>query len=146
MKSAHNFFSEDEKKHIVSAIQQAEKNTSAEIRVHIDNYCLGNPLHKAQKIFFRNNMHLTKNNNAVLFYIAVWSKKIAVLGDKGIYERVDKNLWENIIHQLIQAFQKDEKKAETLAQCILKIGNFLQKYFPADENNNPNELSNEISY
>lgn len=146
MKTAKNFFSEKEKQKIISCIQNAESQTTAEICVHIDNFCFGNPLKKAMKIFLKNNMHRTQYRNAVLFYISAISKKLAIVADKGIYEKVPENVWNEMVEQLITSFKNNTDKAETLCKCIEKTGAFLKQYFPAINNQNPNELSDEISF
>ena len=48
MASARNFFSEGERKRIVEAIASAEKNTSGEIRVHLENNAKPNALDKTR--------------------------------------------------------------------------------------------------
>ena len=85
--SVKNFFSQEEKNKILEAIQQAEKNTSGEIRVHLDATCNSNPLVKAEKIFNKLKMDETQLRNGILFYLAVKSKDFTVYGDKGIHER-----------------------------------------------------------
>ncbi len=145
MPTAKNFFTPSEKEKIIQAIINAEKNTSAEIKVHIQNFCLGDPIKQVQKIFFKQKMHKTIHQNAVLFYIAVWNKKIAVIGDKGIHEKVTQKFWDELINDIIPAFKKNHNKCEALCNGILKVGEALAKYFPPTESN-PDELSNEISY
>lgn len=144
--TAKKFFSEKEKQIILQSIQKAEQKTTAEIRVHIENFCLGNPIKRAKKVFVQQQMHHTKFRNGVLFYFAVWNRKLAIIGDQGIYEKTPRDLWDNMVRQLIESLRKNENKAETLCQCIEQIGHWLETYFPATENNNPNELSDEISF
>lgn len=145
MKVARYFFTKEEEKQIIQSIIEAEKNTSAEIRVHVENFCLGNPVKRAERVFFKHNMHQTKYRNGVLFYIAVWNHKLAVIGDKGIYEKVDQLFWENLVNKMIDAFKKDKDKEKVLCECIAQVGQALANYFPPDDEN-PDELSNEISY
>jgi len=145
MRLAKNFFTKEEEAQIIQAIQNAEEKTSAEIRVHIENFCFTNPLKRAEKVFIKNQMHLTKNRNGVLFYFAVISRKLAIIGDVGIYQKVPSELWNQLTQKLINALKQNHHKAETLCECILIIGNELARYFPPSADN-PNELSNEISY
>jgi len=145
MRLAKNFFTKEEEAQIVQAIQNAEEKTSAEIRVHIENFCFTNPINCAKKVFIKNQMHLTENRNGVLFYFAVISKKLAIIGDIGIYQKVSPELWNHLTQKLISALKHNNHKAETLCECILIIGSELAKYFPPSIDN-PNELSNEISY
>jgi uncharacterized membrane protein len=145
MKFARNFFTKKEQKKIVDTIVLAEKSTTAEIRVHLENFCFINPVKRAEKVFIQQKMHQTKERNGVLFYIAVISRKLAIIGDKGIYEKVEQKVWDEMVNDLITSLREDKHKAETLCQCILKIGELLARYFPANADN-PDELSNEISY
>ena len=144
MKTARNFFDQREQQLLIEAITQAELKTSGEIRLHIENFCFGNEVKCAQKVFTKLKMQQTKERNGVLIYIAVLSRKIAVIGDEGIHKKLGNEFWQKIIGQLIQEF-KVNKKAEALADCILKCGEQLGTYFPRQEDDT-NELTNEISY
>ncbi|GIV27972.1 MAG: hypothetical protein KatS3mg027_1786 [Bacteroidia bacterium] len=145
MRFAKNFFTKEEQQKIIQCIQEAEKNTSAEIRVHLENFCFINPIKRAEKVFIKNKMHLTQHRNAVLFYFAVISRKMAIIGDKGIYEKVDRKFWDDLVNQLIQSLKNNSHTADVLCNCIIKVGEVLAQYFPPTEEN-PNELSNEISF
>ncbi len=145
MTFAKDFFNASEQQKIIQTIQQAEKNTSAEIRVHLENFCFTNPIKRSEKVFLKNKMHLTQHRNAVLFYFATVSRKVAIIGDKGIYEKVDKKFWDDLVHQLIQALKNNSHTADTLCESILKVGEVLAQYFPPTPEN-PDELSNEISF
>jgi uncharacterized membrane protein len=144
MQLARNFFNHEEQKLLTDAIAKAELKTSGEIRVHLDNFCFGNELKKAGKTFMKLNMHQTKERNGVLIYIAAFSKKIAVTGDEGIHQKLGDQFWQTMVNDLIQQF-KEKRKAQALADCIIKCGEQLGKYFPRDAADK-NELSNEISF
>ena len=49
--TASSFFTEEEQTLIVNAIKTAEKNTSGEIRVHLESICWGDSMKRAQKVF-----------------------------------------------------------------------------------------------
>lgn len=144
MASARNFFSEEEKLLLLNAIEKAELNTSGEIRVHVENYCLGNPLHAARRIFKKLGMYRTDERNGVLFYIAVKSRKIAVWGDEGIHQKLGEGYWNEIMTALVKDFKADNKAA-SLADAIQKCGKALSTYFPRSTNDK-NELSNDLSF
>ena len=57
--SAKNFFTPEEEELIVNAIVAAEKNTSGEIRVHIENHHEKPPLERAQEVFYLLGMDKT---------------------------------------------------------------------------------------
>jgi len=137
------FFSKQEEEIIVKAITNAETKTTGEIRVHIDGFCFGNPYKKAKNIFLKLNMQSTKQQNGVLIYIATLSKKIAIVGDVGISNKVLPTFWDDIIRDLSANFRKD--KALTLSRNIIKCGEQLSEFFPGNDGDK-NELNNSISY
>lgn len=144
MPTARNFFNQQEQSLLIDAIAKAELHTSGEIRLHLENFCLGNEVKAAQKVFTRLKMHQTAERNGVLIYIATLSRKVAIIGDEGIHQKLGAIYWEKLVEKLIQQF-KVNKKAEGLADCIVECGEQLGKFFPRNEDDK-NELSNSISY
>ena len=144
MPTARNFFTEQEQKSLIAAITQAELHTSGEIRLHMENFCFGNEVKTAQKVFAKLGMHTTAERNGVLIYIATLSRKVAIIGDQGIHEKLGSDYWEKLVADLIQQF-KAEKKAPALAGAIIECGQQLGKFFPLKDDDK-NELSNNISY
>ena len=61
--TAKDFFSEKQKEDIKTAIQNAELETSGEIRVHIENECDGEVLDRASTIFEKLGMAKTQPNH-----------------------------------------------------------------------------------
>lgn len=135
---------ESQQKAIQAAIAEAELYTSGEIRVHVDATCAGNPMEKAIKIFEQLKMHETAQRNGVLFYVAMKDKKLAILGDQGINERVPENFWDAIRDSMIKAFKKGEF-SNGLIEGILTAGQQLKSAFPLLQNDE-NELSNEVTF
>lgn len=144
MPFVNRFLSESDAKLVVAAIAEAEKKTSGEIRVHLENLCMGDPVVAAKKVFERLGMQNTKEKNGVLIYVATLSRKIAIIGDSGIHEKVPASYWQNMVETMIQAI-KEHHPAEGLTKCITACGQELATYFPIKPGDT-NELSNEISY
>ncbi len=138
-------FSKKETALLVNAIQSAEKDTSGEIRVHIDqDLPTGkSALEQAKIVFEHLNMHQTEQRNGVLIYLATNAKQFAIIGDAGIHEVVGNDFWDNIRNHLTTQF-KAGKFLEGLEWAILESGNKLKHFFPY-QTNDVNELSNEIS-
>ncbi|WP_207433598.1 TPM domain-containing protein [Sabulibacter ruber] len=131
---------------ILQAIQEAERNTSGEVRVHIEDTCEGEVLDRATQVFAYLNMHKTKLRNGVLFYVAMKSHKFAVLGDAGINAVVPKDFWVEINKVVIADF-KQSKYADGLSKGIKMAGEQLKSYFPyAGDHSDINELSDDISF
>lgn len=129
---------------MVVAIQKAEKNTSGEIRIHIENHFTGNILDRAAKVFAQLKMHKTALRNGVLIYVALQDHQLAILGDAGINAKVPDHFWDNIKNQMIEQF-KARKVCEGLCQAVLAVGQQLKTYFPCTEND-INELPDDISF
>lgn len=138
------FFSQKEKKQILAAVQEAEKNTSGEIRVHLENKTHGPVYGHAQKVFQRIGMTKTAQRNGVLILLATCDKKFAVLGDVGINEKVPEGFW-NDVAQIMQEHFKRDDFAEGISQAVLRIGEKLKAFFPYRANDK-NELHDGISY
>jgi uncharacterized membrane protein len=136
-------FTDEQKKQIVAAIQQAEKLTSGQIRVHVEAKCPKEPLKRAIEVFHKLEMHKTTHKNAVLIYIAWEDKKFAIAGDSGIHAVVPANFWDSTKEAMKSHFKKGEF-LQGILLAIKETGPHLQQYFPHDDNDT-NELSDEIS-
>lgn len=141
---ARNFLTEEQQQKVVSAIAEAENKTSGEIRLHLETSCKGEVLDRAAYIFEKLKMHETALRNGVLIYLATDDKKLAILGDAGINEKVPDNFWEDAKEAMVNAF-KDGKYADGLVKAITMAGDKLKKFFPVSKDD-INELSDDISF
>ncbi|MDY4043750.1 MAG: TPM domain-containing protein [Marinifilaceae bacterium] len=137
-------FTEEQKAAMVAAIQQAEKATSGEIRVHIENHCRKNVLDRAADVFAQLKMHKTAARNGVLVYVALEDRKLAILGDAGINAKVPANFWEGIKIRMVEQF-KQGLITEGIREAVLSAGNALKTYFPY-QTDDKNELPDDISF
>jgi len=142
--TSRNFFSENEKDKILNAILEAENNTSGEIRLHIENECEEEVLDRAAFVFNKLKMDKTAARNGVLFYLAIDSKKFAIIGDKGINAVVPEDFWNKIKDELRKDFSEG-KFSEGLVKGIKAAGESLKKHFP-HQSDDINELSDDISF
>jgi uncharacterized membrane protein len=138
------FIPEDREPEIIRAIEEAEKATSGEIRLHLEKTCSGDAFDRAKKLFATLGMTTTKSRNGVLLYVAYGSRKVAVYGDEGIHTAVGQAFWDEDI-AILTAHFKEGKPVEGLVAVIERIGEKLKTYFPF-EKDDVNELSNEISF
>ncbi len=145
MASAKDFFKDAEKDAIVTSIRNAEMHTSGEIRVHIDDRCDQNPFDRAVSLFQHLKMDKKPFRNAVLIYIAVKDKKFSVIGDESLHHKVGNDYWKTISHQLHEDF-KAGNYGNGIIKAVETIGTTLSKYFPAIDELDRNELSDDISF
>ena len=143
MSKVEDFLTDIEEQEIVDAIRVAEKNTSGEIRVHIEHSSGKDPLLRAKEVFHLLKMDNTKEENGVLIYVAVNDHQFAIYGDRGINKAVPTDFW-NTTKEIIQSYFKQKQIKKGLVEGILKAGEELQKHFPW-QHYDTNELSNEIS-
>lgn len=138
------FLSKTEEQEIIEAIVIAEKNTSGEIRVHIEENSTKPSIERAKEVFHILKMDVTELKNGVLFYICTATKSFAILGDKGINDLVAPDFWNSTKDVVIEKFKEGQYK-EGLIKGIIEAGTQLKKYFPYNSDTDTNELSNEIS-
>ncbi len=141
---ASSFFTHEQQEQIKEAIRQAEKDTSGEIRVHIETTCNGDVLDRAAWIFGKLGMHKTEQRNGVLFYLAVRDRKFAVIGDAGINSKVPEGFWNSVQEALRKNFVRG-LFTEGLSEGIILAGRQLRTHFPY-RSDDVNELSDEISF
>ncbi|MEM9990482.1 MAG: TPM domain-containing protein [Bacteroidota bacterium] len=139
-----DFFTKAEGNQIITAIQAAEKNTSGEIRVHLEADCKGEIVEAAQRTFFLLKMNKTAAQNGVLFFIAPERKEFAIIGDAGIDALVPNDFWDEIRDIVIQHFRQQEY-AKGICAGVQQVGERLKTYFPY-QSDDVNELPDDISY
>lgn len=143
MSKVEEFLTPTEEQEIISAIRTAEKNTSGEIRVHIEASSKKEHFERALEVFHLLKMDNTKDSNAVLLYVAVNDKKFVIYGDKGINDVVPKDFWNSTKDSIQNQFKQGNFK-QGIVDGILKAGEELQDHFPYQADD-VDELSNEIS-
>ena len=140
-----SFFTAEQQQQIVDAIQQAEKNTSGEVRVFVESKCkYVDPVDRAKEIFFNLKMESTKDRNAVLLYLALDDKQLALFADEGIYQRLGADYWNAEVKKIIGAFTKHDYTGG-ICLCVEDIGDALKHEFPYDKADK-NELPDTIIF
>ena len=119
MSKVEDFLTKAEEDLIVAAIRDAEKQTSGEIRVHIENTNAKKCLERAEEVFYFLGMDNTEDK----------------VGPE--------HFWESVRDRVTSEFSKGNY-ADGLVLGIIEAGQKLQEYFPY-QHTDTNELSNEIS-
>ena len=142
---AKHFFSDEEKKRIVEAIQAAEAETSGEIRVHISSESYRSGVLNCAALWFEKlKMHKTELRNGVLFFLSIKNRQFAIIGDAGINIFVPEDFWNDIKDQMTIRFENG-LFVEGLDEGIRKAGTLLKKYFPR-QIDDVNELPDDLSF
>ena len=141
-----NFFTAEEQQLIIEAIQNAERMTSGEVRVFVESKCsYMDAIDRAAELFFQLEMQKTDDRNAVLLYVAMKDRQLAVFGDEGIHKKVGNEYWNNEVHKMITNFNR-ENYAAGISEVVKDIGEALTKNFPFNNDTDKNELPDDIVF
>ena len=97
---------------------------------------------RALSAFYEKGLYKTRNNTGVLFFLSLLERRVWVLADKGIYEKIEEetlNRFATIVSQGI----KDGRACDALCDAIRGSGDLLAKYFPITPDDT-NELPDEV--
>jgi len=99
-------------------------------------------MQRALRAFYEKGLYKTKKNTGVLFFMSLLERKVWVLADKGIYEKIEQetlNRYSKIVSQGI----KDGRACDALCDAIKESGELLARYFPITHDDT-DELSDEV--
>ena len=141
-----DFFTPEQRDRIIAAIRDAEKQTSGEIRIYVESRCrFVDPIDRAAEIFTGLKMDQTRERNGVLIYLAMKDRQAAILGDKGIDEKVGSAFWAAEVVKMLLHF-KHHDYAQGLVEIIEDIGEALKSNFPYSRNTDKNELPDDLVF
>lgn len=140
-----SFFSKLDSNRIVTAIAEAERRSSGEIRVHVTLRKPDDLEARARRRFERLGMTKTAERNGVLFYIAPAVRRFQILGDSGIHERCGPEGWKEIASEMEESFRRGEF-TDGIVRGVARVGDLLARHFPRtapDKNELPNAIDEE---
>lgn len=141
-----SFFPEEDTRVIVKAIRHAENQTSGEVRVFVESRCSWvDAMDRAKEIFFSLKMDKTEQRNAVLVYVALKDRQLAVFGDEGIHQKVGYEYWNRVVGEMLASFNTNNY-GEGIGNCVIQIGDALKTHFPFNRETDKNELPDEIVF
>ncbi len=140
------FFTADQQQRMVQAIQTAEQQTSGEVRLFVESKCsYMDALDRAKEIFFSLQMDKTALRNAVLLYVALKDRQVALFADEGIHQKTGDAYWQGAVDGMLKQF-RNYKVVEGIVHSILQIGETLKQHFPYDKDTDKNELPDDIVF
>ena len=141
---AGKLFSEEEQNLLKRTIEEAERQTSGEIRIFIEEHCNEDVLDRAAFQFEKLEMHKTELRNGVLIYLATADRKFAIIGDAGINQLTGSDFWDETKNQMLGHF-KENNLIAGLIKGIQMVGDAMKKHFPYTDGDK-NELPNDIAF
>lgn len=138
------FFTAEQEQRIIAAIREAEGQTSGEIRVHLEKELIGDALNVAARVFHELEMDSTDERNGVLIFIVPSMHRFAIIGDKGINEKVPEDFWDEV-RDVMQDYFRQGDFTQGVIEGVRRSGLKLRAFFPRRPGDK-NELPDEISY
>lgn len=139
------FFTPEQKELMLEAVRSSEQATSGEVRVFVESRCkYVDPVDRAQEIFKSLKMDHTRQRNAVLVYVAMRDRQLALWGDQGIHDKVGDDFWKKQVHHILGHFKR-ENYAEGIAAVVREAGEMLGHFFPHVDGAK-NELPDDIVF
>ncbi len=84
---------------------------------------------RAERVFFEKGLYKTRKNTGVLFFLSLLERKIWVLADKGIYEKMDPETLNRHAGEVSRGI-RESRACEALSRAIQEIGDLLSQHFP----------------
>jgi len=97
---------------------------------------------RALRAFYEKKLHATRDNTGVLFFISLLERKVWILADSGIYQKISQDALMAHANE-IAAGIKQGQACNALCREIEAVGVILTRHFPI-KSDDTNELSNEL--
>ena len=134
----------EEQNRLLDKIARIEKCSSGEVRIHVTDRRVKDPLEAARKTFTALGMAATKRRNGVLVFLSLPSRSFAIVGDEGIDRVTPPDYWDRLRDALAQRFAAGNFY-EGLLEILDRVESVLLENFPS-EKGDVDELPDDISY
>lgn len=98
---------------------------------------------RAQAAFLEEEVFETRDRTGILIFVAVFERRVVVMGDAGINRVVPEDAWGQVVADLVAGIRA-QRPAEALEMAIAECGRLLQEHRleirPDDTDELPNEL------
>ena len=95
---------------------------------------------RARRHFMESGAYDTVDNTGVLIFVSILERRVELIADRGISEKVAQDRWDSVVAELITGITAG-RTGEALAQAVRQVGAVLSEHVPPRERNT-NELAN----
>jgi uncharacterized membrane protein len=127
---------------VEEAIARAERAAAIELRVSVAGLFWGSAQRMAERAFQRMGMTATRGRNGLLVLLAPWRRRVVIVPDRGIADKVDPGLWAATVQALTAAFREQRFTAGLVAAIDAMAAALAPHLPPAAED--VNELPDSI--
>lgn len=92
--------------------------------------------------FFREGLYRTRDETGILIFISVFERRVWILADRGINEKVKQGQWNEIVTKIVEGI-KNNNQANAICDAVDNMGRMLKEHFPI-KTDDTNELKNLI--
>ena len=142
--SLDRLISRDEQNRLLDKIARIEKRSSGEVRLHVTQRRVEDPLEAARRTFTSLGMTATKRRNGVLVFLSLPSRRFAIVGDEGIDRVTPSDYWDRLRDTLAGYFTAG-RYCQGLLEILDRVEEVLAEHFP-HEKGDVDELPDELSY
>lgn len=97
---------------------------------------------RAVRAFFEKELHHTRQQNGVLIFISLLERKVWILGDRGIHDKIPAHVWNGLAREL-SAGIREGRACESLCTVVARCGELLAGHFPKTPDDR-NELPDDV--
>lgn len=98
---------------------------------------------RAAEIFLTKNLQATRARTGVLIFVSLAERKAELVADEGIASHVEPHVWDRAMAALADGLKRGEP-ATGFAAAVKLCGDVLAERFPADPQDNPNQLPDTV--
>lgn len=103
----------------------------------------GRVLARARTAFLDEEVFATRDRTGVLLFLAIFERKVVVLGDSGIHARVEPAEWEEIAADLAAGIRRG-RAAAALVEAVERCGRLLERKGVPRRPDDRDELADEV--
>ena len=93
---------------------------------------------KAFSLFIQQGLHYTRDATGILILVSLFEKRVEILADRGINEKVDQQQWQQAVDTIVEGLHQDTM-VDSLCRAIESCGTLLAQHCPQREDDE-NEL------
>ncbi|BDQ34206.1 TPM domain-containing protein [Pseudodesulfovibrio portus] len=79
--------------------------------------------------FYRHGLHRTRDLTGILIYVSAYEHQVQVLADKGINDKVDPQVWQEVVTMVTEGIRAG-KPGEALCRGVTRCGELVAEKFP----------------
>lgn len=98
---------------------------------------------RAGAAFLEQEVFRTRNRTGILLFVSLFERRVVLLADSGIHQKVEEGAWEAITRRLAEGIRSG-RPGPALIEAIRACGELLQKHGVERQADDQDELSNEL--